>query len=50
VTADAGEDVEKEETPIAGGNASWYNPLAPAAYVGEDGLIRHQWKERSLLL
>jgi hypothetical protein len=24
--ADAGEDVEKEEHFIAGGNASWYNP------------------------
>jgi hypothetical protein len=28
VTADAGEDVEKEEySSIAGGIASWYNPL-----------------------
>ena len=24
--------------------------LAPAAYVAEDGLVRHQWKERSLVL
>jgi hypothetical protein len=24
--------------------------MAPAAYVAEDGLIMHQWKERSLVL
>jgi hypothetical protein len=25
-------------------------PMAPAAYVAEDGLVGHQWKERSLVL
>jgi hypothetical protein len=23
--------------------------MAPAAYVAEDGLVRHQWEERSLV-
>jgi len=25
-------------------------PIAPAAYVAEDGLVGHQWKEKSLVL
>jgi len=25
-------------------------PMAPAAYVAEDGLVGHQWEERSLVL
>jgi len=25
-------------------------PMAPAAYVAEDGLFRHQWEERPLVL
>jgi hypothetical protein len=25
-------------------------PMAPAAYVAEDGLIGHQWEERTLVL
>jgi hypothetical protein len=25
-------------------------PMTPAAYVAEDGLVRHQWKERPLVL
>jgi hypothetical protein len=24
--------------------------MAPAAYVAEDGLVGHQWEERSLVL
>jgi hypothetical protein len=24
------------------------NPMSLAAYVSEDGLVRHQWKERSI--
>jgi hypothetical protein len=24
--------------------------MAPAAYIAEDGLVRHQWEERSLVL
>jgi hypothetical protein len=24
--------------------------IAPAAYVAEDGLVRHQWEERPLVL
>jgi hypothetical protein len=24
--------------------------IAPAAYVAEDGLVEHQWKERPLVL
>jgi hypothetical protein len=24
--------------------------MAPAAYVAEDGLVRHQWEDRSLVL
>ena len=26
------------------------NPMAPAAYVAEDGLVSHQWEERPLVL
>jgi hypothetical protein len=25
-------------------------PMAPAAYVAEDGLVGHQWEERTLVL
>jgi hypothetical protein len=25
-------------------------PMAPAAYVAEDGLVRNQWEERPLVL
>jgi hypothetical protein len=25
-------------------------PMAPATYVAEDGLVRHQWEERPLIL
>jgi hypothetical protein len=25
-------------------------PMAPAAYVSEDGLVGHQWEERPLVL
>jgi hypothetical protein len=25
-------------------------PMAPAAYVAEDGIVRHQWEERTLFL
>jgi hypothetical protein len=25
-------------------------PMAPAAFVAEDSLVRHQWKERPLVL
>jgi hypothetical protein len=25
-------------------------PMAPAAYVAEDALVRHQWEERPLIL
>ena len=25
-------------------------PMASAAYVAEDGLVRHQWEERPLVL
>jgi hypothetical protein len=25
-------------------------PIAPAAYVTEDGLVEHQWEERPLVL
>ena len=25
-------------------------PMAPATYVAEDGLVRHQWEERPLVL
>jgi len=25
-------------------------PMAPAAYVAEDGLVRHQWEEKPLFL
>jgi len=25
-------------------------PMAPAAYVAEDGLVGHQWKEKPLVL
>ncbi|KRY94964.1 hypothetical protein T4B_4070 [Trichinella pseudospiralis] len=25
-------------------------PMAPAAYVAEDGLVSHQWEERPLVL
>jgi hypothetical protein len=25
-------------------------PMAPATYVAEDGLVGHQWVERSLVL
>ena len=25
-------------------------PMVPAAYVAEDGLVRHQWEERTLVL
>jgi hypothetical protein len=24
--------------------------MAPAAYIADDGLLRHQWKKRSLIL
>jgi hypothetical protein len=25
-------------------------PMAPAAYVADNGLVRHQWEERPLVL
>jgi hypothetical protein len=28
----------------------WRELMAPAAYVAEDGLVRHQWEERPLVL
>jgi hypothetical protein len=27
-----------------------YGSMAPVAYVSEDGLVGHQWEERSLVL
>ena len=31
-------------------NEHMEGPMAPAAYVAEDGLIWYQWKERPLVL
>ena len=29
---------------------TWRDPMAPATYAAEDGLVRHQWEERFLVL
>jgi hypothetical protein len=28
---------------------TWWDSMAPAAYVAEDGLVGHKWEERSLV-
>jgi hypothetical protein len=37
-------------TTITNQRQHMVGPMAPAAYVAEDGLVAHQWEERSLVL
>jgi hypothetical protein len=29
---------------------TWWDPMALASYVADNGLVRHQWEERPLVL
>jgi hypothetical protein len=39
---------EPPELPGTGPPMKEDAPMAPAAYVAEDGLVEHQWEERPL--
>jgi hypothetical protein len=42
--------LEPPELPGTKSPVHMEGPMAPAAYVAEDGRIRNQWEERPLIL